>query len=175
MTATAIDHQQSALGANEPLLLRPDYWLNFVWKRTVGTSVYNATSSSPSVRAYAFSGPPPSTFAAAECVSAHRQLLLINVDPGANATTMFAATGYSAWTLSPTTNASTGLPDPFSSRSNLNGQLLPQVLDGGAAPFLDHLPTAAVVSQCAGGQCQVSLPPLSISFICADGTAALQQ
>ena len=38
LTASINPHTQSALGSDEALLLRPDYWLNFLWKRTIGTS-----------------------------------------------------------------------------------------------------------------------------------------
>ena len=50
--------QTSGLGRTEALLLRPGYWVNFLWKRTLGRSVLNATSSSPMLRAYAFTGAP---------------------------------------------------------------------------------------------------------------------
>ena len=110
LTASFNEHPQSALGATEALLLRTDYWLNFMWKRTLGTRVYNMTSTDSNIRvgrlwpilfwrgsfpykfenadlsqmlfkmvmlyvstwtcwaqAYAFSGTPPSAFAAPEC------------------------------------------------------------------------------------------------------------
>ena len=52
-----------ALGLAEPLLIRPDFWVNFLWKRCLGSAVLNASSSSATVRAYAFSGAPASPYA----------------------------------------------------------------------------------------------------------------
>ena len=167
LTATAVDHPQSALGPVEPLLLRPDYWTNFMWKRTIGRSVYNATSSSPTVRVYAFAGAPPSPFAEPNCASAARQFLLINLSPTDNTSVSFEAGQFSSWTLSPTTNATTGALDPFAPRAMLNNELLPQVVDGGVAPFLEHVPSPAVTATCDGGRCDHVLPPLSVAFVCA--------
>ena len=62
-----------------------------------GTNVYNVTSSSSTVRAYAFSGKPPSLFAAVECVAASQQLLLINLAPRTNTTVKFTAAAYTSW------------------------------------------------------------------------------
>merc|ERR1712008_77300 len=39
-----------ALSATQPLVLRPDFWINFMWKRTVGTNVLNITMPSKMVR-----------------------------------------------------------------------------------------------------------------------------
>ena len=44
--------------AERPARARPDYWVQFLWKRALGTLVLNATSSNAQlVRAYAFTGP----------------------------------------------------------------------------------------------------------------------
>lgn len=81
LTDTIAVHPQSALGLTEPVALRPGYWVNFLWKRVLGRNVLNATSSAPGVRAYAFTGTPPSKFAAPECAAAGAvQLLLINLN-----------------------------------------------------------------------------------------------
>ena len=126
------------------------------------------------MRAYAFSGSPPSAFAAPACQL--RQLLLINLSPSENATVEMGFGGapgaaFSAWILSPPPNATDMMYnsnnvgdmralDPFSDRARLNGQLLPNVVDG-PAPFLDDIPIAAVA-----GSGAAHLPPLSIAFLC---------
>jgi hypothetical protein len=183
LTASANDHPQSALGPTEALLLRPGYWTNFLWKRTLGQSVFNATSSSQIVRAYAYAGIAPSPFAAKECIAADSwQLLLINLSPTDNATTTFqAAHAYSAWSLAPVVNAS-GALDPFSTRVMLNGVLLPDLVgaasgtasgrgerenESDAGPsFLQNIPVAAAIGAVTGGLATVELGPLSITFLC---------
>ena len=77
----SMDGQGQSWTLTDPLVLRPGYWLNFMWKRTVGTKVFNATSSISQVRAYAFGESPPSPFAAPECAAAQSmQLVLINLN-----------------------------------------------------------------------------------------------
>jgi hypothetical protein len=140
--------------------------------------VFNVSSTSAIVRAYGYSGSAPSSFAAPECTgTGSSQLLLINLSPDTNATAIFSAdASYSAWSLTPVRNAS-GLLDPFSPRVNLNGQLLPELVDGaragagadgdgGPAAFLDAIPVAAVHGEATEGQATVELTPLSISFFC---------
>ena len=178
VAAAAAHPSQGALGPTEAVLLRPGYWVNFLWKRVLGRSVHNATVSSPAVRAYAFSGAPPSPFAEPACAAAGdaamKQLLLINLSPDENATVTFggvvaagggASASFSAWVLSPppssnATAAAPGALDPFSDRARLNGELLPALVDG-AAPFLTDVPVAAVT-----GSGATQLSPLSIAFLC---------
>eukprot|EP00658_Telonema_sp_P-2_P047779 TRINITY_DN36375_c0_g1_i2.p1 TRINITY_DN36375_c0_g1~~TRINITY_DN36375_c0_g1_i2.p1 ORF type:complete len:147 (-),score=40.72 TRINITY_DN36375_c0_g1_i2:67-507(-) len=71
---------KSALAADDPLVLRPDFWVTYLWKRLIGRSVLNASSADSRVRVYAFQGVPPSPFAESECTSASVQLVLINLD-----------------------------------------------------------------------------------------------
>ena len=49
LTDTAVFHKQWALGPAEPLVLRPGFWVNFLWKRLLGTVVHNVSSSSGDV------------------------------------------------------------------------------------------------------------------------------
>ena len=66
---------------------------------------HNATSSFSSVRAYAFSGVPPSPFAAPECLTTQHQFVVINLSGDDNSTIRFAAaTSYSSWTMYGTSN-----------------------------------------------------------------------
>merc|ERR1712014_493017 len=111
-----------ALSVEDAVVLRPDYWINFLWKRTLGTKVFNATSSSSEVRAYAFSGPPPSPFSAAECRDASMQFLLIHLDDTKTTHVSFpesSGSNFAAWMLSPSSKG------PFSELAELNGQQLP--------------------------------------------------
>ena len=167
LTDTKQIHPQSALGPTEPLLLRPGYWVNFLWKRTLGTSVYNLTSSSASVRAYMFSGAPPSTFAANECTSSEAQLLLINLSEDANATVALpklSARSYYTWTLAPARGADGSLAS-YAKDVELNGKRRPDTVDAsdGSANFLERLPQPAKGSVSEGAV----LAPLSVSFLCA--------
>jgi heparanase 1 len=170
LTASVNEHPQSALGTNEALLLRPDYWLNFMWKRTLGTNIYNATSTDSNVRAYAFSGPPPSSHAAPECKTSQQQLLLINLSPHALATVKFKNQfAYTRWSLSPVANESTLMPDPFSNRASLNEKLLPDLVDiaatnGSSPAFLLDIPVGGIHG--SFGDITIELEALSITFLC---------
>ena len=179
LTTSAHAHSQSALGATEAILLRPDYWVNFLWKRVLGTSVLNATVTVPTVRAYAFSGIPASPFAAPACrADGAVQLLLINLDAKANATVQLpaaaksnAAAGvagatFNAWLLEPVVNSTGGL-DPFALQVRLNGEVLETTVDVSQGPspssFLEHIPVAAAQGVVSEG---VVLPPLAVAFLC---------
>ena len=48
------------------------------------------------------------------------------------------------------------------------GYRLPDTVDGGVAGFLDHIPGTAVRGAAGAGDCSMTLPPLSVSFICHD-------
>ena len=161
-----------ALASSDALVLRPDYWINFLWKRALGTLVLNVTSSNELVRAYGFAGIPPSPFAAPECGGGSAlQLLLINLnnasdvrvelDIGAGSELdVGAGSEYAAWTLSP---AAGGV---YSDRAMLNGAELPTLVDvshSDPAAFLASIPQPPVRKQVSAG---LRLPPLSSSFVC---------
>ena len=166
-----------ALAPSDPLVLRPDYWVQFLWKRALGTLVLNATSSNAQlVRAYAFTGPPPSPFAAPECGgndgesgSGALQLLLINLNnasdvlvelPGPRRDVGGVGSDYAAWTLSPAVDG------VYSDRAMLNGAELPAFVDVSQSDprsFLGSIPQPPVRTKVSAG---VRLPPLSTSFLC---------
>ena len=157
---------RSELDVNEPLFLRPDYWIHFLWKRTVGLNVLNVTSNNANLRTYGFSGPPPSSFAAANCgVEGGYTLILINLQRSSNVTVQFPSTvghtskTYSAWVVSPPNN------DPFSPNVLLNNQPLPQVVDvnNGKSDFLSNIPGTAVSASVQEG---IVVPASSIAFVC---------
>ena len=178
LTASATPHPQSALGAEEALLLRPGYYVNFLWKRLLGTRVLNASSTNRYVRSYAFTGVPPSPYAPRECTEAGSvQLLLLNLR---NHTSMsisfdFLSFGslmrYTAWTLEPPKGDSAAgggrsALNPFASRARLNGKELPQSVDlepGAPEPaFLREVGAGTSGTVATGAE----LPPLSITFVC---------
>jgi len=162
-----------ALGPADPVALRPDFWVAFLWKRTLGTAVLNASSSADTLRAYAFAGAPPSPHAAPECLAAALQLLLINLSntSGSVAVTLppspapgGGSGSYAAWTLSP---AGGGGGGPFGAAAECNGALLPTAVDAAAGPppasFLGGIVQPAVTGLVAVG---IALPPLSTTFVC---------
>lgn len=152
-----------ALGADDPVVIKPDFWVSFLWKRLLGSTVLNATASSRDVRAYAFSGAPPSVFAEPSCGGAPLQLLLINLRNTTAAVALPAsqpAKGrYALWALAP--SAVTALSDA----ATLNSLPLPGRIDvqAGAPAFLERIATPEVSGAVAE---PLSLPPLSISFLC---------
>lgn len=153
-----------ALGATDPLVVTPDYWVAWLWKRTLGGSVFAANSSSPSVRAYAFRGSPPSPFAArAECggAAAAAQLLLINAGgtPATVALPPTAAT-FAAWALAPRGG------DAFATEAELNGAPLPTTLDAAVndpAPVLGFIGVPPVSGAVTAG---LTLPGWAVAFVC---------
>jgi hypothetical protein len=158
-----------ALGTSEPLVLRPDYWVSWLLKRTLGGSVLAASSSDPFLRVYAYSGAPPSPFAAPACVGAPLQLLLIHLG-GTQLTVSLppvpapgpAYGSYAAWTLAP---AATG--GPFTLVAALNGAALPTLVDASVvdpATFLSGITQTAMTGAVGGG---ISLPPISTTFLCS--------
>lgn len=184
LTNTAVQHPQSALGPDEPLLLRPGYWANFLWKRTLGAQVLNVTSDDPFVRAYAFSGNPPSQFAAAECsAKGALQLLLINLlESSSKRVASLPAVGgsntWAGWIMTPPSSRALaqdgvnepegGDQDPFSFRVELNGVSLPATVDLTHGPsagpaFLQHIPVPAREGNVTQG---IVLPPLGVAFVC---------
>ena len=158
-----------ALTRDEPVLLRPDFWINFLWKRTLGISVLAAASSSAAVRAYAFGGAAPSPYAAArtDC-GGTLALLLVNLD---NASSVDVAlpppegggggAQYAAWLLTPAPGEGA-----FSAAAALNGAPLPPAVDAAhsdPAAFLRHIVQPPVRAAVAAG---ATLPPLSATFLC---------
>jgi len=161
-----------ALSATQPLILRPDFWINFMWKRTIGTNVLNITTSSKMVRAYAFSGNPPSHFSASQCSAGDvLQLLLVNlgdVDAVEARLPARSTQRYSAWTMTPASLS------PFSTGIRLNDAELPDVVDASdsdPSTFLRQIPQFAVHRLAGSG---IVLPPLSISFVCLGRAASLE-
>ena len=145
-----------ALGADEALALTPDFWLAFVFKRTLGASILNATSSSRDVRAYAYAGAPPSRFAAPECAASPLQLRLINLSENATVAALPAGVASSAaWTLA------AGAGGPFARGVTLNGVALPGVVDAAHRDFL-----GAITAPAARGGAAVTLAPQSTTFVC---------
>ena len=154
-----------ALGANEPVVLRPDYWTNFLWKRCLGPSVLNATSSSAMVRAYAFSGAPASEWAAGGCTASPLQLLIINLNNASSSTQVTLPTAglpsaFVSYQLTPVGG------EPFSTGALLNGVSLPLEVDvaqADPAAFLHAIPVPPQAGTVAQG---LALPPLSTTFLC---------
>jgi hypothetical protein len=153
-----------ALSVDEPLTLRPDFWTAFLWKRTLGTAVLAAASSSPTVRAWAFAGAPPSPFAEREDCGA-LSLLLLNLENSSSTAVALpppeaGGGAYAAWTLT----AAGG--DPFARGAELNGAALPLVVDQAhidPSTFLQRIVQAPLRAPVAAG---VLLPPLSTTFLC---------
>jgi len=151
-----------ALGANEPVVIKPDYWTAFLWKRTLGTQVLNATSSDPFLRAYAFTGPPPSPYSPKSCQSSNMQLLLLNLrnETSLQVTLPPAPNHFSAWLVSPQAG------NPLGSQALINSVPAPGVIDvstADPAAFLRGIIWPPISGEVAGG---ITLPPLTTAFLC---------
>jgi len=159
---TSSPSAKMALSSTDPVVLRPDYWTNFMWKRTLGTNVLNVTSSDGQVRAYGFSGKPASPFAASECAQeTGLQLLLINLDNvTVTAELPFTDSTYAAWSLSPSSDG------PYSELTLLNHVQLPISIDvsqGDPESFLGTIPQPAIKNNAS---VPLTLPELSTTFVC---------
>lgn len=158
-----------ALGPNDPLVLRPDFWVNFLFKRTMGTSAINATSTAAAVRSYAFAGAPPSPYAAAECVGSPLKLLIVNLDNATSAAVSLPAVpsaggSFAAWSLTPAPGQG-----PFTTYAAINGQMLPTQVDVSVVDpsgFLGAIVQPPTTGSVSGG---VTLPPISSTFLCYTG------
>ena len=156
-----------ALSRGEAVVIRPDFWVAFLWKRLLGLEVLNATATSRLVRAYAFRGPPPSPFASAECTGTGGglQLLLLKLE-NATATAVElpsapAGAILAAWSLTAPGNGS-----PFGDRAALNGAVLPATIDvsqGDPRDFLQRVVQPPVRGRVVDG---LVLPSSSITFVC---------
>jgi len=74
-----IPHDDEYLAHDDEVGLSPDFWVNFFWKRTIGTNVLhvnNTGSTNNTLRAYAFRGTPVSPFS--EYDNATLSLVVIN-------------------------------------------------------------------------------------------------
>jgi hypothetical protein len=157
-----------ALSVTDPLTIRADYWVAFLFKRIVGLSVLNVSSSDIAVRAYGYTGSAPSPFAAPQCAagSASLQLLLLNIDNSSAVSVSLPAPlahgsgSYAAWSLTPTGG------NPFSMTAQLNGQPLPTEIDVSKvdpATFLSSITVAPRTGRVADG---LVLQPMSVNFVC---------
>jgi hypothetical protein len=155
-----IPHDNEALGTTDPVRLNPDFWINFMWKRIMGSTVLNATvnteSLDPHIRVYAHCGVPPSPHAPKLLGLGANQmgLVLINIntsttgrvrfDPG------FLAKSVTLWTLT----AGDGV---FGETTLLNAHpLQPSIADG--VP-IGTIPVAG--NEVRG---DITLPPFSVTF-----------
>ena len=153
------------LGPTDPVILRPDFWINFLWKRTIGTMVLNVTSNSSTIRAYGYKGLPPSPFAATQCATSSLQLLLINLDNSTSDTSVVlppVGAQYAAWTLSALPNPN----GPFTTLSAINNIPVAVIVDiskSDPSKYLSGITEAPVVGNVVDG---ISISPLSTTFIC---------
>lgn len=159
----AIDHEDESLGPDSPLRIQPDFWVNHLWKRTVGTTVLNATvqnSMNRTVRAYAFCGAPASPFAVN--ASGHVSLVLLNLNDGGSGGVSLSLgdfASYTSWALTPSSNG------PFTQDALLNGRPLPRYIRDGKT--IDRIP---VPGKRADGNSALFLPPLSVTFVLAESS-----
>lgn len=157
-----------ALGPNDPLVIRPDFWINFLWKRTLGTNVLNVTSTSPLIRSYAYSGLPPSQFAATQCINSPIQLLLINLDNSTSGTPITlppvgSSTQFAAWTLSAAQNQPDGPFTKLSAINNVPVVVTVDVSQGDPNKYLSGITQAPIIGTVTEG---ITISPLSTTFIC---------
>lgn len=175
-----IGHDNEMLGPTDPVRINPDFWVNFMWKRVMGSRVFNATAGAgtaldPSVRAYAHCGVPPAApsnlpdavRSADTPTTSPMGIVLININVTANQKVQlgggrgsFAARGAAAapmmaWTLS------MGADGVFGELSLLNGVPLQRSIADGKA--IDAIPVPGTDLAGTGGI--VELPPFSVTFV----------
>lgn len=152
-----IPHDNEFLGAHDSVGLTADYWLNFIWKRTVGTHVLSASViGSKTVRAYAHCGSAPSPH---KIQNTGVTAVLINLDNNASVSvTINGAKHLQTWTLSPTPDGG-----PFGKKVMLNDKLLPSQISDAVAFTAIPVPPRRVEGSL------ITLPTLSVSFVVIGG------
>ena len=153
-----------ALGAADAVAIHPDFWTAFLWKRTLGTAVLAPASSDPGVRAYAFSGAPPSPFAAPAC--SLLSLLLINLSNSSSVHVGLPVAPAGASGMTSLWALTSGDGDPFGTTAALNGVVLPSTVDMAHTDPKTFLQAITVPPVRADVGIGATLPPLATGFIC---------
>ena len=157
-------HDNEYEPATASVTLHPDFWVNFLWKRIVGSYVLNATLSITTlnnVRVYAHCGQPPSAFHVnSDEWESSVTIILINLENTTDSTTLNLTqfTSYERWTMT----SGEDMNNPFGTDVFLNGQLMPSVINNGQP--INDVPVSGVKGE--GG---LFLPKLSISFVVVKG------
>jgi len=153
---------ESLLGKGDPVRINPDFWVNFLWKRVMGSTVYNATAAGngdASLRVYAHCGTPPSPHAPLPIAAATNPmgLVVININSSVpRAVTLPRTETWTVWTL----EAADG--DVFGETSSLNGMALPRSISDGAP--IAGIPASGIEHR---GADSLKLPPFSVTFAAA--------
>jgi hypothetical protein len=152
-----IPHDNEYLGSRDAVGLTADFWVNFLWKRTVGTHVLSAeVVGSEAVRAYVHCGAAPSPHRIQDIGAT---AVLINLDNSSSVSvTVTGANRLQAWTLSPTPGGG-----PFGRKVMLNGELLPDKITDAVAFTSIPVPPRTLHGS------EVTLPPISVSFVAIEG------
>lgn len=152
-----IPHDNEYLGSRDAVGLTADFWVNFLWKRTVGTHVLSAdVVGSEAVRAYVHCGAAPSPHRIQDIGAT---AVLINLDNSSSVSvTVTGASRLLAWTLSPTPGGG-----PFGRKVMLNGELLPDKITDAVAFTSISVPPRTLDGS------EVTLPPISVSFVAIEG------
>lgn len=155
----SIPHDNEFLGPHDAVGLTVDFWINFLWKRTVGMRVLRAdVVGSKTVRAYAHCGSAPSPHKIQENDTG-ATAVLINLDNSSSVSvTIEDASHLQAWTLSPTQKGG-----PFGKQAMLNGKLLPSRISDAVAFTSIPVPPTRIQGS------TITLPPISVSFVAIGG------
>lgn len=148
-------HDDEFLGPEDDVTLKPDFWVNYLWKRIVGTDVHAVDLSEDyngTLRAYAFSGAAPSPWA--EAKERDASIVVINL---ANATreVVIDAAGFDSIPLAWILTAADGAAGVT---TLMNGKALPAEISDGQE--IEVIPVAGVFPP----EEALILPPLSITF-----------
>ena len=161
-----IQRGQESLGTHATVVLYPDFWVNWMWKRVMGTAVLRADLSDDfggTLMAYAHRGVPPSPWAEPRGSggAAALGLVIVNLDETeARSVSVAALVGedrqYSQWTLSPG-------PDGYaSSEATMNGEALAtRIADGSVLGEMSCVGNPVV----GHGTAALVVPPVSVVFV----------
>ena len=153
-------HDDESLSVDDPIKMSPNYWVNFVWKRLVGTTVFrttNETTTPSSLRTYAFAGVAPSPWAVAGANDT--TLLVINLGSSTASLEVSLTSGDAiehvrVWSLTAGPNGVN------STELAINGVVMRSVVsDGTVDPFM---PTEPMLGSSNGS---ISVPPSSVTFV----------
>lgn len=154
----SIPHDDEYLTKQDEVGLSSDFWINFFWKRTLGTSVLKVTNDDNILRVYAFSGEPVSPYAEYKNMSVslvvinqgtHSQIFDLTVDDRIPKETL-------SWCLQ------SGLDNIYvnTTKTKVNGVQLPASISNGMVIEKSPIPGKRQAKSSS-----VLIEPVSVTFL----------
>ena len=156
----SIPHDDEYLSKQDEVGLSSDFWINFFWKRTLGTSVLNVTNDDDVLRVYAFSGEPVSPYAEYKNMSV--SLVIINQGSDAKVLNMTVDDQVLKETVSWCLQSGLDSGDVNTTKTQVNGMQLPPSISNGKAIEKSPIPGKRMSNTSS-----IVIEPVSVTFLMA--------